>query len=867
MSESFFPFESVEKKWQNYWDAKNFFKTFDDSKKPKYYVLEMFPYPSGKLHMGHVRNYTIGDTLARYKRMRGYNVLYPMGFDAFGLPAENAAIKAAREKGIHLNPGVFTMDCIKQMEIGLKRMGFSYDWDREVITALPEYYKFNQLVFIKMFEKGLAYRKKAAVNWCPECNTVLANEQVIDGKCWRHTGTTVEIRQLNQWFFKITDYAEELLSELDNLQGWPEHVKIMQRNWIGKSRGCIVNFKFEETGEILPIFTTRPDTLYGVTFMVFAPEHPKVMELIAGTKYENDVKKFINRIVVEDRVLRTAEDREKEGIFIGKYAINPLTGDRIPIFIANFVLMEYGTGAIMAVPAHDQRDYEFAAKYDITVKVVIQPSDNNLIAEEMKCAYIEPGTMFNSGPFTGLNSSEAIPKIIEYLEQQGLGKGTIQYKLRDWLISRQRYWGTPIPIIYCDDCGIVTVPEDKLPVRLPEDVDFSKSDNPIITSPTFVRTKCPKCNKDAKRETDTMDTFVDSSWYFLRYTDPKNPNLPFSKELDNIWMPVDQYIGGVEHAILHLLYARFFTKVLNDIGFSVHREPFKNLFTQGMVCKETPYCSECKAFIPKEKIDGDFCPRHSNIKLEMKSAKMSKSLGNTVDPEKMISDYGVDALRLFILFASPPEKQLDWSDQGLEGCYRFINRIWRLVTQNIDTIKKGREIYESKKILPQEQHTKKLNYLIHSIISRVTIDIEDRFHFNTAIAALMELLNGLSSFQNINSEEELYVYYSGIRTLIVLISPMAPHIAEELWEITSNQPSVFNNEWLSFDPEAIKTQKIELVIQINGKVKGRIFVPSEADEDTIKEAAFSDSKVAEAMGGKTPKKVIIVPKKLVNIVL
>jgi len=644
MNETFFPHQNAEEKWQKFWEEHNLFKTNDESEKLRYYVLEMFPYPSGKLHMGHVRNYTIGDTLARYKRMRGFNVLYPMGFDAFGLPAENAAIKSAREKNVHLNPEEFTMDCIKQMEIALKKMGFSYDWDREIVTSLPEYYKFNQLIFIRMFERGLAYRKKAAVNWCPECNTVLANEQVIDGKCWRHTETPVEIKHLDQWFFKITDFAEELLNDLDNLPGWPEHVKIMQKNWIGKSQGCIVNFKLEETGQDLPIFTTRPDTLYGVTFMVFAPEHPKVLELVAGTEYEDDVKKFINRIVVEDRILRTAENREKEGLFIGKYAINPLTNNKIPIFIANFVLMEYGTGCIMAVPAHDQRDFEFAKKFNIPIKVVIQPGEKTLETEEMTFAYVDPGIMVNSSIFSGMNSQEAIPRIIEYLEEKGIGKGTAQYKLRDWLISRQRYWGTPIPVIYCDNCGIQCVREKDLPVKLPQDVDFSIADNPILTSSHFLKTTCPKCGGTASRESDTMDTFVDSSWYFLRYTDAKNSSLPFSPQAEEKWMPVDQYIGGVEHAIMHLLYARFFTKVLNDLGFSKYREPFKNLFTQGMVCKETPYCSECEAFIPKEKVFSEsFCPRHKTTKLEMKSAKMSKSLGNTVDPDKMINEYGVDA--------------------------------------------------------------------------------------------------------------------------------------------------------------------------------------------------------------------------------
>jgi leucyl-tRNA synthetase len=663
--ELFYPHAESDLKWQAFWEKEAFHapKTETDGA-DNYYVLEMFPYPSGKLHMGHIRNYTIGDTMARHFRMLGKNVLYPMGFDAFGLPAENAAIKAAREEKRDLNPAEFTEKCIADMIVALKRMGYSYDWDRLVATCRPQYYRWNQWIFNRMAERGLVYRKSAAVNWCNECQTVLANEQVHDGMCWRHTETPVELRQLEQWFFKITDYAEELLTDLKTLDGWPEHVRIMQENWIGRSEGCLVHFPLADNGENLTIFTTRPDTLFGVTFMSLAPEHPLVPQLVRGTEYEKPVMEFVSRVATQDRFMRTADDQEKEGAFTGQYALNPLTGDRVPIYVANFVLMEYGTGAIMAVPAHDQRDFEFAAKYGIPLKTVIRPSEavyaispeqKQKIAawleagcpangEGMCAAFVEPGVQMNSGSFDGLPSKDGIQKIAAFVEEQNFGKRTIQYKLRDWLLSRQRYWGTPIPVVYCETCGVVPVPDDQLPVELPKNVDFSKQGNPLLTATDWLQTPCPRCGRMARRETDTMDTFVDSSWYFLRYIDSHNTTQPFDRARADQWLPVDQYIGGVEHACMHLLYARFFTKVLRDLGLVSASEPFKRLFTQGMVCKDHTFK------------DGT-----------TRSVKMSKSLGNTVDPAATIERYGADALRLFILFAAPADKQLDWSDEGLEG--------------------------------------------------------------------------------------------------------------------------------------------------------------------------------------------------------
>jgi len=912
-SETFYPHQDFELHWQDVWRESGMFRAPRLPGRPKYYVLEMFPYTSGKIHMGHVRNYSIGDAIARFQRMRGHDVIYPIGYDAFGLPAENAAIKAARAGGRTVDPESYTRAAMTEMTRGLKRLGFSYDWDRMLATCDPAYYRWNQWIFLKMHERGLVYRASAAVNWCPECGTVLANEQVIAGCCWRHEQTAVEIRQLDQWFFRITAYAEELLAELDNLTGWPEHVRTMQRNWIGKSYGCLVNFPIEKTSprlsweglielartkgqltyadlhqhlkhdatsdemenlldrleeegidlrdgdededifeseeyeyEPLPIFTTRPDTLYGVTFMVLAPEHPRVLSLVEGTGQEEKVKAFLSSVATEDRHLRTAEDRAKEGVFIGRWAINPLNGARAPIFVANFVLMEYGTGAIMAVPAHDQRDFEFARKYDIPVRVVIQPPSEPLDEATMGRAYIEPGVMFDSGPFTGRDSEASKAAIAQYIEERGLGKRTVQYKLRDWLVSRQRYWGTPIPMLYCGACGIVPAPESDLPIVLPKDVDFSGTENPVKSSPTFRDATCPKCGGPARRETDTMDTFVDSSWYFQRYLDPRNDRLPFDPEVDAKWMPVDQYIGGVEHAILHLLYARFFTKVLRDIGLTPYGEPFRNLFTQGMVCKEHTFA------------DGT-----------TRSVKMSKSLGNIVDPDAMIEQYGADALRLFILFASPPDRQLDWSEQGLEGCSRFLNRIWRVFQGRRAWLGEAAPRIEIED--PDEQE-KQFLFALHDTIRRVTNDIVERFQFNTAIAALMELFNTMQEFAGTARVDETpnargrALYARAFDGLLTLLSIMAPHLTEELWHQSGREESVFRQPWPEPQTRHLARDTIEIVVQINGKVRGHVSLPADSTAAQAEQVALAEDRVRAAIGGAKVQKVIYVPKRLLNIV-
>ncbi len=841
-----YPFKKIEKKWQDYWGKKGQFKVKEDPGKRKYYLLEMFPYPSGKLHMGHMRNYVVGDTLARFLRMKGHNVLYPMGYDSFGLPAENAAFQNKT------HPAEWTKRCISDMRKQQAKMGLSYDWDRLTITCQPDYYKWNQWIFLKFYEKGLAYKKKAPINWCPSCKTVLANEQVEDGKCWR-CESRVEIKDLEQWFFKITEYAEELLEDLGRLAGWPERVKLMQENWIGKSTGTLVNFRLKDSDKILPIFTTRPDTLYGVTFMTMACEHPLVLELVEGTKYEKEVKEFVNRVILEDRFTRTAEDKEKEGVFIGRYAINPLTNEEVPIYVANFVLLEYGTGIIMAVPAHDQRDFEFAKKYNIPIKQVIKPfTVHRKPLTELKEAYIDPGIMVNSAQFTGLNSEEAKEKITQYLEEKGWGKRTVQYKLRDWLISRQRYWGTPIPIIYCEKCGIMPVPEEDLPVELPQNVKFTGKGNPLKDCQEFVNCRCPKCKEKAKRETDTMDTFVDSSWYFSRYCSPDYDKEPFEKKRIDYWMPVDQYIGGIEHAIMHLLYARFFTKALRDIGLYKIDEPFKKLFCQGMVVKD--------------------------------GAKMSKSKGNVVSVDEITNKYGADTARLFILFASPPEKDLEWSVEGVEGSFRFLNRVWRLVNQA--TSHKPQATSQKKK--PEADSlppVADLHRKVHQTIKKVTEDIEKRFHFNTAISAIMELVNALHLVVNQLTSYPVTQFKTGkpanrqtgkpanrqtieeaIETMVLLLSPFAPHICEELWENLGNKPSIGQKDWPTYDPKAIIEEEILIIIQVDGKLRSRIKVPIDLSDDEVKEKALADGRIKKFISGKKIKRVIVIPKKLVNIV-
>ncbi|NOX21157.1 MAG: leucine--tRNA ligase [Nitrospirae bacterium] len=832
--------EEVELKWQRYWESEGLFKTTEDNRK-KFYCLEMFPYPSGKIHMGHVRNYAIGDVIARYKRMRGYNVLHPMGWDAFGLPAENAAIN----HGVH--PAKWTYENIDYMKKQLKRMGLSYDWSREVTTCDPEYYRWNQWFFLKMYEMGLAYRKSSHVNWCPTCSTVLANEQVIDGACWRCDSEVVQ-KELEQWFLKITAYADELLEGCEKLKdGWPEHVILMQKNWIGKSRGVEVDFQIEGSDEKIRIFTTRPDTLWGATFVCLAPLHPMAERLTEDKK----ALEFIRS--------KYGMAEEKHGLFTGRYAINPVNNERIPIYVANFVLMEYGTGAIMSVPAHDQRDFEFAKLYKLPIKVVIQPEDGKL-PEPLEEAYEDEGVLVDSAQFTGMSSPEAKEAIIKYLEEKGLGQAKVNYRLRDWGISRQRYWGTPIPIIYCDNCGIVPVPEKDLPVILPRDVELTGTGmSPLLNAEDFLYTNCPRCGSRARRETDTMDTFIDSSWYFIRYCSRKDEEA-LDRPKISYWMPVDQYIGGVEHAVLHLLYSRFFTRVLRDLGIVDFDEPFSNLLTQGMVCKETLRCPEHGWLLPEE-VEDNKCKKCGRPVEHGRVEKMSKSKKNVIDPDYLIKRYGADTSRLFSLFAAPPEKDLEWSDRGIEGTYRFINRLWNLTLQRADDLKRVKD-------LPVKTNDKNIHLFrkTHQSIKKVTTDIERRFQFNTAIASLMELYNELSSFRA-DTDDDLTVMRFALKNLLLMLSPFAPHVAEELWELIGEKPSIFNQPWPTWDEEAASEQQIELVVQVNGKVRARIMIPVGLSDTEIKELALSDERVKKYTDGKELRKIIVVKGKLINIVV
>ncbi|MDA8079216.1 MAG: leucine--tRNA ligase [Nitrospiraceae bacterium] len=811
--------KKIEPKWQAHWAEKNLFRAAKDASKKKFYCLEMFPYPSGRIHMGHVRNYAIGDVIARYKRMRGFNVLHPMGWDAFGLPAENAAIK----HGVH--PSKWTYENISYMKGQLNKLGLSYDWDREVATCNPDYYKWNQWFFLRMYEKGLAYRKSSYVNWCPSCATVLANEQVIDLKCWRCDSVVVQ-KQLDQWFLKITHYAEELLQACDHLTGWPEKVVTMQKNWIGKSYGLEADFAVEGTGDVIRIYTTRADTLFGATFVCLSPPHPLSSKL-AGDKAE-----------LEKVTALYGKAEEKVGLFTGRYCINPVNGERLPVYIANFVLMEYGTGAIMSVPAHDQRDFEFAQKYGLAVRRVIMPEGaTSPDAEVPQEAYEDDGILINSGLYTGLKSSEARERISAGMEAKGKGKRKVNFKLRDWGISRQRYWGTPIPVIYCSACGIVPVPDKDLPVILPEDVRFTgKGGSPLAESSSFVNVICPKCSGPARRETDTMDTFVDSSWYFIAYCQGKGnvrfDGGPLPVPDPDYWMPVDQYIGGVEHAVLHLLYSRFFTRVVRDLGIISHGEPFTNLLTQGMVIKD--------------------------------GAKMSKSKGNVVDPDYLINRYGSDTSRLFSLFAAPPEKDLDWSDKGVEGAYRFLSRIWSLVYRNQDALKQSSSAGVSDASGLSDEG-RALARKAHQTIKKVTLDIEREYHFNTAIAALMELVNEMNGFSPKDAVDANVLRFS-VETTLLLLSPFTPHIAEELWSALGNQPGIFAQTWPLWSDGLAQEEEIELVVQINGKVRARLMVPAGLPDDELKALALNDKKTVEFIGGKAVKKVIVVQGRLVNIV-
>ncbi|ABP67404.1 leucyl-tRNA synthetase [Caldicellulosiruptor saccharolyticus DSM 8903] len=812
-------FREIEKKWQQKWFSQNKYKVTEDSPKPKYYVLEMFPYPSGKLHMGHVRNYSIGDVFARFMRLKGYNVLHPMGWDAFGLPAENAAIK----HGIH--PSDWTWSNIENMKRQLKELGISYDWDREVATCHPDYYKWTQWMFLQFYKAGLAYRKRSYVNWCPSCETVLANEQVVNGRCER-CKSLVGKKDLEQWFFRITKYAERLLRDIDKLDGWPEKVKIMQKNWIGRSEGAEIEFEIDGLGKRIKVFTTRPDTLFGVTYLVLAPEHPLTKEIIAGKPQEKECLEFIEKMQYLNEIERTSTETEKEGRFTGGYAIHPLTGKKVPIYIANYVLVDYGTGAVMGVPAHDQRDFEFAKKYNLPIKVVIKGDGVDI--QNLQSAYEGEGVLINSGEFNGLKNTEAMKKITEYLEKNGYGKACVTYKLRDWLISRQRYWGAPIPIVYCDDCGIVPVPEEELPVLLPYNVEFKPTgQSPLAYCEEFVNTTCPKCGKPARRETDTMDTFICSSWYYFRYTDPKNSEKPFEKSLVDYWLPVDQYIGGVEHAILHLLYSRFFTKVLYDLGYISFEEPFKNLLTQGMVLKD--------------------------------GAKMSKSLGNIVSPEEIVEKYGADTARLFILFAAPPERDLEWSDQGVEGCFRFLNRLWRLYIELKDKL--------SDSSLPgQSELDDELNYRLNYTIKKVTEDIGERFNFNTAISSIMELLNFLYDYKEKGSLNRELILKT-LKNFLILIYPFTPHIACELWEIMGFEGDIEDVSWPEYDESALVRKNVEIAVQINGKVRARFDVPVDISEEELKQKIMNNEKIKTLLEGKEIVKFIYVKNRLVNIVI
>ncbi|WP_163469889.1 leucine--tRNA ligase [Fusobacterium sp. IOR10] len=859
-------FREVEEKWQEKWNKNNLFKTENTvDNKENYYVLVMLPYPSGKLHVGHARNYTIGDVISRYKRMKGYNVLQPMGWDSFGLPAENAAI----QNGVH--PDLWTKSNIKNMKRQLKLMGLSYDWDREIASYTPEYYKWNQWMFKKFYEKGLIYKKKSTVNWCPDCQTVLANEQVEDGKCWRHSKTQVIQKDLEQWFFKITDYADELLEGHKELKGgWPDKVLAMQKNWIGKSYGTEIVFTVEETGEKLPMFTTRIDTIYGVTYAVVAPEHPIVGKVIA----ENDsLKEKIEAMKNTDIIERTAEGKEKNGIDTGWHVINPVNGEKVPLWIADYVLMNYGTGAVMAVPAHDERDFAFAKKYNLPMKVVINPKGQKEIinVNDMEEAFTDIGELVNSGKFDGTNSKKAIGLMADYVEENNWGEKTVKYRLKDWGISRQRYWGTPIPALYCEKCGTVMEKDENLPVNLPKDVKFTGNGNPIETSEEYKNAVCPICGGPARRETDTMDTFFDSSWYFLRYCDPKNEKAPFDKEIVDKWFPVNQYIGGVEHAVMHLLYARFFHKALRDINLVSSNEPFKRLLTQGMVLSNSYFSEKENKFLFLNEVETKGAKAYSiktGEELSVKMEKMSKSKNNGVDPEEIILNYGADAVRLFIMFAAPPERELEWNENGLSGAVRFLNRVWRIVIENKDYI--SEEQIDYTKVSKED---KSLVRKLHQTIKRITDSIEDNYHFNTAIAGTMELVNEIYSYRaNVlgtekETSESKKIFGETIRDIIIMLSPFTPHFAEELWEELNKDKDLFNVSWPKYNEKLTISDEVTMAIQVNGKMRGSITIDSNLSKEEIEKRAFEVENVIKHTEGKNIVKVIVVPKKIVNIVV
>ncbi len=823
-----YKFKKIEEKWQRIWEKEDVFKSCEDPKKNKYYCLEMYPYPSGRIHMGQVRNYAIGDVISRYMFMKGFYVLHPIGWDALGMPAENAAIT----EGVH--PQNWTLDNISHMKRQLKRLGFSYDWSREVNTCLPEYYRWNQWIFLKMFEGGLAYRKKSWVNWCPQCQTVLANEQVIGDRCWR-CDSVVKQKEMEQWFLKITDYAEELLSGHGMLEKWPENVLLMQKNWIGKSTGGHLIFPLVDYSQSIEIFTTRVDTIYGATFLVLSPEHPLSLDLIADSDQREKLQEWVEKSISERHLRRELEEAEKEGIDTGRKAVNPYTGEEIPVWIANYVLMEYGTGAIMAVPAHDQRDFEFARKYSLPIKVVIVPEGESP-PEEPEEAFEGYGLVVNSGPFSGKSCQEAVEEMIKYSEEREFGRKSTIYRLRDWGISRQRYWGTPIPVIYCQNCGTVGVPYEELPVLLPYDVEFKGEEgSPLEKVESFVKTTCPKCKGEARRETDTMDTFFDSSWYHFRYTSPHEDKLPFSPQYADYWLPVDLYIGGVEHAILHLIYARFFCKFFRDFGLTLMNEPFPRLLAQGMVTRD--------------------------------GAKMSKSKGNVVDPDDMVEKYGADTLRLFILFASPPEKEFAWNEKGIEGCFRFLNRIWAFFIENMD-------IFEDETISEYEEErgrlrANRLRIIMHQTIRKVSEDIEKRYHLNTAISSIMEFFKQIKKEKQDlrRNHEGKKLLDEAMEKLILLLSPFAPHVCEELWERMGHKTFLIRTSWPSFDPRLAREEKVTIVVQINGKLRDKFEAARDLPEEQIRERTLGLSRIQNLIEEKEVKKIIYIKNRLVNIVL
>ncbi|KAF1681395.1 leucine--tRNA ligase [Veillonella sp. R32] len=814
--------QDIEKKWQAYWLEHKTFKTEYDENKEKYYVLEMFPYPSGNLHMGHVRNYSIGDVVARFKKMKGFNVLHPMGWDAFGMPAENAAIKHG------IAPSKWTLENIANMKRQQQELGLSYDWDREVATCKEDYYRWTQWLFQQFYKKGLAYKKEAKVNWCDHCHTVLANEQVIDGLCWR-CDNKVEKKDLKQWFLKITDYADRLLADLDTLDHWPDRVKTMQKNWIGRSEGAQFAFEIPEINKNIEVYTTRVDTIYGVSYIVLAPEHPYVEELISNKANKAELDAFIHKVRNLNEIDRTSTDVEKEGLFTGAYAKHPMTGKDIPIWIANYVLVDYGTGAVMGSPAHDERDNKFARKYNLPILPVVQNKEHTWTFDEWNNDVHEDGVLINSGEYDGMTSADAREAIIKHFEERGIGRKMVNYRLRDWLISRQRYWGVPIPVVYCDKCGEQLVPEDELPVRLPEDVVFDGGAiSPLATSENFVKTTCPCCGGEARREIDTMDTFIDSSWYFLRYTDARNDKEAFNKQLADYWMNVDQYIGGIEHAILHLLYSRFFVKVVHDLGLVSYDEPFKGLLTQGMVLKE--------------------------------GSKMSKSKGNVVSPEEIVAKYGADTARLFILFAAPVERDLDWSDEGVEGSYRFLSRVWRIVDAYQQLAKTG----HSEKLSKDEFA---LRRELHRVIKKVTADLDGKFNFNTAISSIMELVNAMYQFKDSHEMVQAELANELVQKLLLLLAPFTPHITEELWHEVGFEGSIHQQDWPAYEEAALVIDEIEIAVQVNGKVRDKITIPVDMPKAELEALALDLDRVKEFTTDKTVAKVIIIPNKIVNIVV